>query len=65
MTAEEFYEKNTNFKESVVQTHKQELIKLMIEYARIKCEEQKKACFKEAINDGCYDSILYTETVDL
>jgi hypothetical protein len=65
MTAEEFFEKNTDFKTSVIQSYKHELIALMKEYARIKCNEQKKACFKEAIHDGCYDSILYTETVDL
>jgi hypothetical protein len=65
MNAKEFYEKNTDFKSSIVQVYKQEFINLMKEYARIKCEEQKKACFKDAVKDGCYDSILYTETVDL
>jgi len=62
MIAEEFFDLN---KSENIDSYKDEIVELMKKFAELKCDEQKKACFKEAINDSCYDSILYTEIVKL
>jgi hypothetical protein len=60
MNAEEFFDKNCK-----LDSYKDEIVELMKKFAELKCNEQKRACFKEAINDACYDSILYTEIVKI
>jgi hypothetical protein len=65
MKAEEMFDNEEKFKSTVIQGYKNEVVDLMKTFAESKCEEQKRACFKEAINDSCYDSILYTKIVEM